>query len=71
MSGWSYGEGINMPSDDVLLFRAVSSGKPVKDARTGIPRWKHVSDRFLLGSTYSRALCERFRLDPEQKVCRK
>lgn len=70
MSGWVYGAGINMPSDDVLLFRAVSSGKPVKDDRTGIPRWRHVAITFSLGSTYANALCERFRLDPEQKVRR-
>lgn len=61
---------VNMPSDDVLLFRAVSSARPVRDVRHGVPRWRAVMETFQLGSTYATALCERFRLDPEEKVRR-
>ena len=67
---WGYGADINMPSDAVLLFRAVSSARPVRDVRRGVPRWRAVMETFKLGSTYATALCERFRLDPEEKVRR-
>lgn len=68
MSDYPYPPGINMPSDNALLFRAMASMRPVKKTRDGIARWQAVMDRFGLGSTYAHALCERFRLDPDQKV---
>ena len=61
---------VAMPSDDELLLRAVASARPVRDVRHGVPRWKAVMDTFGLGSTYATALCQRYGLDPDQKVRR-
>lgn len=54
--------------DANLLERAVRSAR----GRTGRinPRWVGVADAFALGSTYSRQLCRRFGLDPDEKVRR-
>lgn len=68
MSDYPYPPGIHMPSDNALLFRAVTSARKVKNPRYGIPRWKSVMDRLLLGSTYAREICMRFNLDPDEKV---
>lgn len=70
MSDYPYPPSINMPSDNALLFRAVTSAQKVRDQRNGIPRWKSVMDRLLLGSTYAREICVRFNLDPDEKVRR-
>ncbi len=48
--------------DDELLRRAVETAK----GRKRNPKWLSVSKRFMLGSTYSRQLCERFGFDPEE-----
>ena len=70
MSEYPYPPGVNVPSDVALLFRAVSSAMPVRKVRNGVPLWQAVMETFHVGSTVSHALCERFRLDPEQKVQR-
>lgn len=70
MSDYPYPPGVNMPSDNVLLFRAVTNARPVRDVRNGVPRWKAVMDTLQLGSTYSREICARFGLDPDEKVRR-
>ena len=53
--------------DEKLLERAVKGARPW---RVDGPRWTAISDTFGLGSTYSRQLCRRFGLDPEQQVSR-
>lgn len=55
---------VNSIGDHELLRRAVQTAR---GKRSG-PRWAAVSERFLLGSTYSRQLCERFDFDPEERV---
>lgn len=70
MSDYPYPPGIDMPSDDVLLFRAATNARPVRDVRNGVPRWKAIMDTFQLGSTYAHVICQRFRLDPDEKVRR-
>jgi len=70
MTGYPYPPGVNVPSDEALLFRAVSSAMPVRKVRHGAPLWRAVMDTFQVGSTSAHALCERFRLDPEQKTQR-
>ncbi len=60
---------MTMPTDEELLHRVVKSLKTgVSARRRKIVRWSLVSDRFLLGSTYSRDLCVRFGFDPEELV---
>lgn len=49
--------------DEELLRRAVSTAG--KQSRKGEPLWCAVMDRFVLGSTYARALCRRFDIDPD------
>jgi hypothetical protein len=61
---------VTMPPDDELLRRAISNARPVRDVRGGVPRWKSVMDTCLLGSTYAWQLCERFGLNPDEKVRR-
>lgn len=57
-----------MPTDEELLRRAAKRAIPVKRPLTGIPRWKSVSDTFLLGSTYAYNLCVRLGIDPDEMV---
>lgn len=52
--------------DEELLRRAVVSIK--RGHRRREPRWVTVSDRFMLGSTYSAQLCRRFGFDPDEYV---
>lgn len=54
--------------DAKLLERAVYGAR----GRTGRinPRWHGIADTFALGSTYSRQLCRRYGLDPDEKVRR-
>lgn len=55
--------------DDKLLERAVKECRSnVLDRRCKHPRWVHVADTFALGSTFSRQLCARFGLDPDEQV---
>ncbi len=58
-------------ADDELLARAVRNARD-RRSRKGAqhPRWVAVMDSFALGSTYSRALCRRFFLDPDELVRR-
>ena len=57
--------------DEKLLERAVRSARDVTaPSRHKHPRWLAVSQCFALGSTYSRQLCRRFRLDPDEMVDR-
>lgn len=70
MSDYPYPAGVNMPSDEALLFRAVSTAMPIRKVRNGVPLWQAVMQTFHIGATASHALCERFRLDPEQKTQR-
>lgn len=70
MSDYTYPPGINMPPDNVLLFYAVCNAMPVRKVRNGVPRWVAVMDTLQLGSTYSREICARFGLDPDEKVRR-
>lgn len=57
--------------DAELLRRVV---KTCRDGslRKGVqhPRWAAVMSNFLLGRTYSRELCRRFGLDPDETVKR-
>jgi len=57
--------------DDELLERAVHSALD-RGKNKGVPhlRWVAVMDTFLLGSTYAAQLCQRFGLDPDEKVKR-
>lgn len=57
--------------DTELLRRAVGQCRD-RLSRKGEahPRWTAVMDTFLLGSTYSRELCRRFGLDPDEMVTR-
>lgn len=50
--------------DDILLHRAVRWAKLRKRG----PRWVAVMNVFALGSTFSKQLCERFFLDPDEEV---
>ena len=54
-------------TDEELLRRAVTGVRPRKLE----PKWSVVADLFCLGSTYSRQLCQRFDIDPDQNVRRK
>jgi hypothetical protein len=58
-------------TDTELLRRAVTQCRD-RLSRKGEkhPRWLAVNDTFLLGSTYSRELCRRFGLDPDEMVTR-
>lgn len=58
-------------SDESLLQRAVINARG-RFYRKGAahPRWVAVSDAFALGSTYSRQLCRRFDIDPDEMVKR-
>ena len=55
---------VNSIGDDELLRRAVQTAR---GKRAG-PRWAAVSERFLLGSTYSKQLCERFGFHPDERI---
>lgn len=70
MSDYAYPPGVNVPSDEALLFCAVFRAMPVRKVRNGVPLWQAVMDTFQVGATAAHALCERFRLDPEQKTQR-
>ncbi len=61
-------QSVNDIPDNELLGRAVRNAR----GRTGRinPRWHGVADTFGLGSTYSRQLCRRFGLDPDERVKR-
>lgn len=50
-------------SDEESLRRAVHTAG--RQSKMGDPVWVAVMDRFALGSTYARALCKRFDVDPE------
>lgn len=62
-------QGVGGIPDSDLLERAVRSARANK-GRGYHPRWTGVADVFQLGSTYSRQLCRRFGLDPDEKVRR-
>lgn len=55
---------VNSIGDPELLRRAVQTAR----GKHSGPRWAAVSERFLLGSTYSRQLCERFGFNPDERV---
>ncbi len=57
--------------DDELLRRAVRHAVD-PNCRKGQkhPRWQACMANFLLGSTYSKQLCLRFYLDPDEMVKR-
>lgn len=57
-----------MPSDEELLKRAVTSARQTSRKHGKLPRWCAIMDRFALGSTYSKNLCWRFDLDPEELI---
>lgn len=54
-------------SDAELLERAVLYAR-ARRGRGAHSRWTCIADTFALGSTYSRDLCRRFGLDPDEKV---
>jgi hypothetical protein len=56
-------------SAEELLRRAVRSAR-ARHTRSKHPRWVGVMDAFALGSNYSRGLCLRFGLDPDEMVRR-
>ena len=58
---------MTFPSDHELLRRAVETAVP-RNSRAWKPRWVAVMDTFMLGSTYAWQLCERFGLNPDEKV---
>lgn len=56
---------------DAELVRRVVEGQRIRPRSSGgrtVPMWSKVSDRFCLGSTYSKQLCERFGFDPDEQV---
>ena len=53
--------------DEELLRRAVTNARKGRGYQ---PRWAAVMDSFMLGSTYAWQLCNRFGLDPDEKVRR-
>lgn len=57
---------VNDIGDDLLLRRAVRSGRRVKTG--GEPRWVRITRLFGLGSTYAQQLCRRFEVDPDERV---
>lgn len=54
-------------TDNELLKRAVLNARS-RSSRGFTPRWVCVMECFSLGSTFSIELCERFELDPDEKV---
>jgi hypothetical protein len=48
--------------DEKLIERAVRNARPLRRA----PRWSAISDQFSLGCTYSKQLCRRFDLEPDE-----
>jgi hypothetical protein len=60
---------VNDIPDADLLTRAVRNCRARQSGKA--PRWVAVSDTFVLGSTYSRQLCRRFGLDPDEMVGRR
>jgi len=64
-------EGFPDITDRELLWRAVKNCRS-RAYRKGEKHWRWIAvkDTFLLGSTYSRQLCARFNLDPDEKVSR-
>jgi hypothetical protein len=56
-------------SDAELLRRAVRNARSPYTAGSHW-RWVAIKDLFLLGSTFSRELCQRFGLDPDELVRR-
>lgn len=69
--GGDYVRSVSDLPDVVLLRRAVANARS-RDRRKGErhPRWTAVMDAFALGSTFSRQLCRRFDLDPDEEVKR-
>ena len=57
------------PRDAELVEHAVRIARP--RYRSSAPRWVAVMDVFALGRTAAISLCERFGLDPEEKVTRR
>jgi hypothetical protein len=56
-------------SDDELLRRAVKNARSFHASSSSKhPRWIGVMSAFALGSTYSKMLCRRFGLDPDEEV---
>lgn len=53
--------------DLVLLERAVNNARDCHK-RGWHPRWVAVMDAFALGRTFSCQLCERFNLNPDERV---
>ncbi len=60
---------VNDIADVELLGRAVRGCRARLTGKS--PRWVGVSDTFGLGSTYSRQLCRRFGVDPDEMVGRR
>lgn len=57
--------------DATLLRRAVVGARSSTfRARVKHPRWVAVMDTFSLGSTFSKQLCARFGLNPDEEVSR-
>jgi len=57
--------------DDTLLLRAVRSAlDSSKNKGVPHPRWVAVMSVFCVGSNYSRLICQRYGLDPDQMVKR-
>lgn len=53
--------------DEKLLERAVRTARAPR-TRGYHYRWVAVSEAFMLGSTFSRQLCRRFGLDPDERI---
>ena len=60
---------VNDIPDNELLGRAVRGCRARLTGKS--LRWVGVSDTFALGSTYSRQLCRRFGVDPDEMVGRR
>lgn len=62
---------VDSVADTSLLARAVRNAR-ARSARKGQkhPRWVAVADAFALGSTFSKQLCARFGMDPDEEVSR-
>lgn len=54
----------SLPPDEELLRRAVGMARGRREGA----RWVAVQQTFLLGATYAVLLCERFGIDPDERV---
>jgi hypothetical protein len=57
-------------TDEDLLRRAVANARSRNTRGFEHYRWVAVKEAFSLGSTYAKALCQRFGIDPDEMLRR-